>query len=84
MKKGDRNETPLLVRLWLSGLQDGDEVRRQQIKRTHVHEPSTVREMLAELDAKREREAPVATAWALSVLTVAVPIGGLVGWLVAG
>ena len=75
---------PWLVKLWLSGLQDGDGVRRYHIMRTYVHEPTTVKEMLAELDAKREREAPVMTAYILAGLTVAVPVGGLLWRLVAG
>jgi hypothetical protein len=73
---------PLLVQLWLSGLQDSDGVRRYHITRTYAHEPATVREMLAELDAKREREAPVKTAYVFAALTVVVPIG-LILWLIA-
>lgn len=53
---------PRLVRLWMSSLQDPDTLRRNNIKRTFSHEPTTVRDMLAELDAQREREAPVALA----------------------
>jgi hypothetical protein len=40
--------------------------------------------MLEALDAKRDREAPVKTAYVLAVLTVVLPIGGLLWWLVAG
>lgn len=74
---------PWLVRFWLAGLQDGDAVERYWIRRTHVDDPRGVEERLKELDAKRECEAPVVMAYAMAVLTVAVPIAGLVWWLVA-
>lgn len=74
---------PWLVRFWLSAFQDSDATERYWVKRTHVDDPRGVEAKLAELDEKREREAPVAMAYVMSVLTVAVPLGGLIWWLVA-
>lgn len=74
---------PWLVRFWLSAIQDDDGMQRYWIRRTHVDDPRGVEARLKELDEKREREAPVAMAYVMSVLTVVVPIGALV-WLVAG
>lgn len=74
---------PWLVRFWLSAFQDDDALQRYWIKKTHVDDPRGVEARLAELDEKREREAPVAMAYVMSVLTVAVPIG-LLTWLLAG
>lgn len=74
---------PWLVRFWMSALQDDDALQRYWIKKTHVDDPRGIESRLAELDAKREREAPLVLAYVMSVLTVAVPIG-LLTWLLAG
>lgn len=65
---------PWLVKMWLAGLQDSDAMERYWIKSTHVDDPCGVESRLAELDEKREREAPVAMACVMAVLTVAVPL----------
>jgi hypothetical protein len=74
---------PWLVKMWLAGLQDSDAQERHWIKRTHVDDPRGVEERLAELDKKREREAPVVQAYVMAALTVIAPVA-IVIWLVAG
>lgn len=72
-----------LVRFWLSALQDDDGVQRYWIRRTHVDYPRGVESKVAELDVKREQEAPVRMAYFLAALTVIAPVA-VVAWLVAG
>jgi hypothetical protein len=83
MQKEIGMKRPWLVRMWLAGLQDDDAAQRYWIKRTHVDDPRGVEARLAELDAKRQREAPVRLAYFLAALTVIAPVATVI-WLVAG
>ncbi|AMD59426.1 hypothetical protein AWN88_14230 [Agrobacterium tumefaciens] len=65
---------PKLVRFFMASLQDPDSVRRAHINRTYVDEHAIRNEKLAELDAERERDAPVIRAYLLSLVTIAAPI----------
>ncbi|MQV12182.1 hypothetical protein GHL01_00285 [Sinorhizobium meliloti] len=47
------------------------------------HEHAIRDEKLAELDAERERNAPVLSAYLLAIVTVAVPIAAIIWLLVA-
>lgn len=74
---------PRLVRFFIGALQEPNGVRRSDIIRMYDHEHAIRDEKLAELDAERERNAPVLSAYLLAIVTVAVPIAAIIWLLVA-
>ena len=73
---------PRFVRFFLSALQDSDAFRRAHIERTFSDDRATRDTKLAELDAERERNAPIVGAYLLSAFSIVLPIAAAVWWLV--
>jgi hypothetical protein len=69
----------------MSSLQEPDGIRREGIMRNFPDDRVTREEKLAELDAERERNTPVALAYVGAAITILLPIGrvALVWWSVA-
>lgn len=63
---------PRLVRFFLSALQDSDAFKRAHVERIFSDDQATRDAKLDEIDAERERNAPIVGAYLLTLATAAM------------